>query len=585
MAMKYLTGIHKILKKGTEQPDSVRFHLPDGAGGWKQVTWGEVLVRTREIALYLDRHGVTKNTKVAVFANTRLEWAFVVSAIEAAGAVFVPIYFSNTPDQTHYVADHSDAEILFTELALFPKVLDKWSDYTKVRQVILWDLDDEGQIEAAVEQHNKDHGRSLAVDDVTGKIVALSDVYTEGAQINDREPDKLARLLDTIELDDLAYIMYTSGTTGDPKGVMLSNRNLLRSTESWVKALEHAFPPMGERRGIIWLPLSHMGGIGVMNTETMLDYESWFSDPWSLLELIPKVRPTFLLCVPAYWEKMYSEAINSSPDKEEQYRKLHEVTGGKLTFLLSGGAGLKREIKEFFLDAGIQMIEGYGLTECAPNVTMNRLDDYNFDSIGKPIPDVNVEIDQSGEILVKGENVFLGYYKNPEETKACFDDEGWFRTGDLGEWIDGIEGGFIEFKGRKKEIIVTAGGKNIGPGGIEALFAGNPFIEHIALYGSEKKYLVAIITLRELVLNAWAEQQNLDFSDYKSLIQSPQVQTIVQAAVDDVNNRLASYETIKKFHIYDGHFSVEDGHITPSLKLRRARVWEDFRDQFEALYD
>nr|VFJ53005.1 MAG: long-chain acyl-CoA synthetase [Candidatus Kentron sp. FW] len=583
--MKYLTGIHKILKKGTEQPDSVRFHLPDGAGGWKQVTWGEVLVRTREIALYLDRHGVTKNTKVAVFANTRLEWAFVVSAIEAAGAVFVPIYFSNTPDQTHYVADHSDAEILFTELALFPKVLDKWSDYTKVRQVILWDLDDEGQIEAAVEQHNKDHGRSLAVDDVTGKIVALSDVYTEGAQINDREPDKLARLLDTIELDDLAYIMYTSGTTGDPKGVMLSNRNLLRSTESWVKALEHAFPPMGERRGIIWLPLSHMGGIGVMNTETMLDYESWFSDPWSLLELIPKVRPTFLLCVPAYWEKMYSEAINSSPDKEEQYRKLHEVTGGKLTFLLSGGAGLKREIKEFFLDAGIQMIEGYGLTECAPNVTMNRLDDYNFDSIGKPIPDVNVEIDQSGEILVKGENVFLGYYKNPGETKACFDDEGWFRTGDLGEWIDGIEGGFIEFKGRKKEIIVTAGGKNIGPGGIEALFAGNPFIEHIALYGSEKKYLVAIITLRELVLNAWAEQQNLDFSDYKSLIQSPQVQTIVQAAVDDVNNRLASYETIKKFHIYDGHFSVEDGHITPSLKLRRARVWEDFRDQFEALYD
>jgi len=583
-AMKYLTGIHKILKKGAEQPDSIRFHLPDTAEGRKQITWGELLTRTREIALYLEQHGIGKDKKVAVFANTRPEWAFVVSAIEAVRGVFVPIYFSNTPTQTHYVIDHSDAEILFTELALFPKVLEKWSDYTKVRQVILWDLDDEGQIKAAVEQHNKDRGRSLAINDVTGKIVRLSDVYAEGARIHDREPDRLTRLLDKIELDDLAYIIYTSGTTGDPKGVMLSNQNLLSSTESWVKALEHAFPPMGERRGIIWLPLSHMGGIGVMNTETMLDYESWFCDPWSLLQLIPQVRPTFLLCVPAYWEKMYSEAINSSPDKEQQYRKLHEVTGGKLTFLLSGGAGLKREIKEFFLDAGIQMIEGYGLTECAPNVTMNRLDDYNFDSIGKPVPDVTLKIDQDGEILVKGQNVFLGYYKNPEETKASFDAEGWFRTGDLGEWIDGIEGGFVKFKGRKKEIIVTAGGKNIGPGGIEALFAGNPFVEHVALYGSEKKYLVAIITLREPVVTAWAKQQGLDAPDYASLTKTPQVQAIVQAAVDDVNSRLASYETIKKFHLYKGHFSVEDGHVTPSLKLRRAKVWVDFKDEFEALY-
>nr|VFK78414.1 MAG: long-chain acyl-CoA synthetase [Candidatus Kentron sp. SD] len=583
--MKYLTGIRKILKKGTEQPSSVRFHYPDSAGDWKRITWSELLARTREVALYLEQNGITRDGKVAIFANTRPEWAFVVSAIEAVRGVFVPIYFSNTPAQTHYVIDHSDAEILFTELALFPKILEKWADYTKVREIILWDLDDEGQIKAALEQHNKDTESPLALSEVTDRIVALTDVYAEGARIHDREPDRLARLLDKIDLDDLAYIIYTSGTTGDPKGVMLSNRNLLRSTESWVKALEHAFPPMGERRGIIWLPLSHMGGIGVMNTETMLDYESWFCDPWNLLQLIPKVRPTFLLCVPAYWEKMYSEAINASSDKQEQYRKLHEVTGGKLTFLLSGGAGLKREIKEFFLAAGIRMIEGYGLTECAPNVTMNRLDDYNFDSIGKPVPDVRVKIDQAGEILVKGENVFLGYHRNPQETKACFDDEGWFRTGDLGEWIDGIEGGFVKFKGRKKEIIVTAGGKNIGPGGIEALFAGNPFIEHVALYGNEKKYLVAIITLRELVLTAWAKQQKLDFSDYPSLIKTPMVQTIVQSAVDDVNGRLASYETIKKFYIHDGHFSVEDGHITPSLKLRRARVWEDFQNEFEALYD
>ncbi|MBT8420750.1 MAG: AMP-dependent synthetase/ligase [Gammaproteobacteria bacterium] len=582
--MKLLTGIQKILNKGTEQPDAVRFHIPDGKGGWNPVTWGEILARSREIALYLEGQGIGKDKKVSVFANTRVEWAFVVAAIEAIRGVFVPIYFSNTPDQTHYVADHSDAEILFTDLALLPKLLVRWPDYTKVRQVILWDSNDNGQVEAAVAQFNRDHGASLAVGDVTGKIVSLADVHAEGARIHAQDPNRLERLIDTIELDDLAYVMYTSGTTGDPKGVMLTNKNLLSSTTSWVKSMKHAFPPEGERRDICWLPLSHMGGIGVMNTGTMLDYESWFSDPWSLLELIPPVKPTFLLCVPAYWEKMYSEAINASSDKEEQYRKLHEVTGGKLTFLLSGGAGLKREIKEFFLAAGIQMIEGYGLTECAPNVTMNSLGDYNFDSIGKPVPDVRVMIDKEGEICVKGENVFVGYYKKPEETRACFDDDGWFHTGDLGEWIDGIEGGFIHFKGRKKEIIVTSGGKNIGPGGIEALFAGNPFIEHVALYGSEKKYLVALITLRELVVNAWAKQQGLDLTDYASLIGTPQIQGIVQAAVDDVNSRLASYETIKKFHIHDGHFSVEEGHVTPSLKLRRAKVWEDFREVFEGLY-
>nr|VFJ44779.1 MAG: long-chain acyl-CoA synthetase [Candidatus Kentron sp. DK] len=583
--MKLLTGIHKIIEKGAEEPNAVRFHIPGEAGEWNRVTWGELLARSREVALYLDAHGIGKDKKVSVFANTRVEWAFVVAAIEAARGVFVPIYFSNTPDQTHFVADHGDAEILFTDLALLPKLLARWSDYTKIRQVILWDPDDNGQVAALVEQFNRDNNAALSLDEVKRKLVPMADVHAEGARIHAEDPGRLARLVDAIEPGDLAYIMYTSGTTGDPKGVMLTNKNLLASTTSWVKTLAHAFPPLGERRDICWLPLSHMGGIGVMNTGTMLDYESWFSDPWGLLELIPTVKPTFLLCVPAYWEKMYSEAINASPDKEEQYKKLHEVTGGKLTFLLSGGAGLKREIKEFFLAAGIQMIEGYGLTETAPNVTMNRLDDYNFDSIGKPMPDVQVMIDREGEICVKGENVFVGYYKKPEETKACFDDDGWFHTGDLGEWIDGKEGGFIRFKGRKKEIIVTSGGKNIGPGGIEALFAGNPFIEHVALYGSEKKYLVALITLRELVVNAWAKQQGLASTDYASLVKSPGIRAIVQAAVDDVNGRLASYETIKNFHVHDGHFSVEEGHVTPSLKLRRAKVWEDFRELFEGLYE
>jgi long-chain acyl-CoA synthetase len=212
---------------------------------------------------------------------------------------------------------------------------------------------------------------------------------------------------------------------------------------------------------------------------------------------------------------------------------------------------------------------------------MNRLDDFDFDSIGKPMPGVTLKLADDGEILAKGENVFSGYYKDEAATKAVFDDEGWFHTGDLGEWTDK---GFVKFKGRKKEIIVTSGGKNISPAGIEAMFVGNPFIENVVVYGDEHKYLVAMITLNELVMNAYAKQNNISYTDLSDLIHLPQVRELVEKQVEAVNSNLASYETIKKWYLHDGHLSVEAGHLTPSLKLRRSKVWEAFGDKLEALY-
>ena len=573
--MELKTGVVKLLERGLAEPEAVRFHVEQPQGGWSQVTWGEQLARTRELALYLAAQGVGEGTRVSVLATTRLEWAYCCPAIEACRAVFVPVYFSNTAEQTQYVVDHSDAEILFTEMSLLPRVLERWDAYGKVRQIIIWDLTDPADLAPLLRDAGVDPELAAA------KVRSMDEVMASGRDLHQQDPTALAALVGARQDTDVAAIIYTSGTTGLPKGVLLTNRNLRVSAESWFQVLEHAFPPEGERRDILWLPVSHMSGWGILGQGTMFDYETWISDPYKLLGILPEVRPTMLFSVPAYWEKLYTAALNVSDRVAAQHEELRRLTGGALTFLLSGGAGLKRQVKEFFLAAGIQMIEGYGLTECSPNLTMNRLDDFDFDSVGKPMPGVELKLADDGEIIVKGDNVFSGYYKDEAATRESFDADGWFLTGDLGAWT---EGGFLQIRGRKKEIIVTSGGKNIGPAGIEARFVGNPYIEHVVLYGDDKKYLTALITPNEPALKTFAADQGVAGAGLAQWVDSPEVRALIQQQVDTVNAGLASYETIKKFYLHPGHLSVDAGQITPSLKLRRAKVWSDFGPQLDALY-
>ncbi len=573
--MELKTGISKILERGRSEPEAVRYHVPAESGGWSRVTWGELLERSRSIALYLSQEGIGVNAKVSVFATTRVEWAYCTAAIEACRAVFVPAYFSNTPDQTLHVVDHSDAEVLFTEMNLLPRVLERWRSYDKVRRVVVWDL-------ANVEDLAPMAGNAgLTRGEVEQKVISLREVLEQGEALNLHLPGELERLLEERRDEDVAAIIYTSGTTGNPKGVQLTNRNLQVAAESWFNVLEHAFPPAGERRDILWLPVSHMSGWGILGQGTMFDYETWLSDPYRLLRILPEVRPSMLFSVPAYWEKLYTAATSVSDKPAQQHAELHRISGGALTFLLSGGAGLKREVKEFFMAAGIQMIEGYGLTECSPSLTMNRLDDYDFDSVGKPMPGVTLKLAEDGEILARGENVFSGYYKDPDATRQSFDDEGWFLTGDLGRWTDE---GFLQILGRKKEIIVTSGGKNIGPTGIEARFVGSPLIEHVVLYGDERKFLTALITLNEAGVRGQITNLGKSSASLAELAGMDEVRSLVQGEVDRVNAGLASYETIKKFHLHPEPLSVEAGHLTPSLKLRRAKVWRAFGDKFDAMY-
>jgi long-chain acyl-CoA synthetase len=580
--MEIVGGMAKILQRGANDPEAVRFHVPEADGGWSQVTWGEVLQKGAAAARWLEDAGVRPGDKVSVYAFTRVEWGYWAPAIEACRAVFVPVYFSNTAAQASYVVNHADAKVLCTEMCLLPKVLERWADYKGVEKIVVWDMASPEAVEDMVGGASARSAGALEPSEVFSKLVSGDEVIERGGRLHSEEPGRLARMVEAISDDDVAAIIYTSGTTGTPKGAMLTVRNLLATTESWTSVLEHAFPPAGQRRDILWLPVSHMSGWGIMGQGTLFDYETWLSDPMKVLGILKEVKPTMFFSVPAYWEKLYALARSSSEDVEEQHAKLRELTGGALKFLLSGGAGLKREVKDFFFEAGIQMIEGYGLTECSPNVTMNRLDDFDFESVGKPVPDVEVRIAEDGEILVKGENIFLGYYKDADATAAAIDHDGWFHTGDLGELN---EHGFLRISGRKKEVIVTTGGKKIGPAAIEIQFAGNPYIEHVVLYGSERKYVTGFFTLVEPALTRWAKEHGLEGTSLGDLAQSPAVRALVQEAVDEVNADLASFETIKKFHVYPGHLSVDAGHLTASLKLRRMKVWEDFGAELDALYE
>jgi long-chain acyl-CoA synthetase len=297
---------------------------------------------------------------------------------------------------------------------------------------------------------------------------------------------------------------------------------------------------------------------------------------------MPEVKPTVFMSVPAYWEKLYLDSKNSSSDLNAQIDKLQELTGGRLSFCLSGGAGLKIEAKEFFLKAGMLIIEGYGLTECSPTLTMNRKDDFQFNSVGKSFPNVELKLAEDGEILAKGPNIFSEYYKDPVATSEAFTEDGWFKTGDLGEFN---ERGFLKIRGRKKEIIVTSGGKNISPQLIEAMFKDDQFIEHIVLYGDERKYLTALVTLKEEAVKSYANNNGIHFSGYEQLTKHAAVIENIQKSIDNANKNLASFETIKKFYIHSGHLTVSDGFLTPSLKLKRRKVCDTFNKLLDALYE
>ena len=515
----------------------VRFHVRQH-DAWHPVTWGQFATQIRGVARWLVEHDIEPGDRVAIYAPNSVAWASAALGAQTAGAVFVPIYPASTPEQLAYIVNHAEIRVLFVsgkaQLAALERAGALLAHTVDVIQL------DEAAWPAGAAVTDESSIRAAAARDAAA-------------------PTLVDARLGALDLDAPAQMLYTSGTSGNPKGVPLTHRNVGSNGADWLVCNQ---PLLAEGdRDLLWLPMSHIFGFGELCVGNALGWETYLASPTDVLDLLPAVAPQVFFSVPAYWEKI-ARAIQAHGDHREA---LGRITGGRLRFCLSGGAGLKVEIKELLHANGVLVIEGYGLTETSPTLTLNRPADFRFDAVGKPLPSVELRLAPDGEILARGENVFGGYYRDADATAAAFDDEGWFHTGDIGRWTDD---GFLQIIDRKKDILVTAGGKNIPPANIEAKFVDDPVIERVVVYGDARPFLVAAV---------WVRPDAPPMAGSQAEIQ-------VATRIEQINANLARYETIKRFFIAEAPLTVENGTLTSSLKLRRKQVYQDLRDRFEALY-
>lgn len=531
-----------------------RFMIPDGLGGWTPITWGEHVDEVRAAGAYLMSVGFESGQRGAVLGNNCVQWMSAALALQAVGGVMVPIYPSSTPEQIAYVVSHSDARVVYVDsTALLTKLLQAWDALGQVTHIIT--LSDSVDVEGAVARARAAGAAVPGFGSLGKQIVQWGESVVMGAEHDIGHVGAFDTRLASVSMDQDGVMLYTSGTTGNPKGVPLTHANVASNGRDW---LECNGPLVEEGDvDVLWLPLSHIFGFGEVCLGNSLGFVTYWSDPMKVLGVLPQVRPQVFMSVPRMFEKLATAAMQE-PDAASQRAKLDALTGGRMRFCLSGGAGLKREVKEFLYSHGMLVIEGYGLTESSPTLTLNRPDDFRFDSVGKPLPSVQLRLADDGEILAKGPNVFRGYHKDEAATREAFTEDGWLKTGDVGAWT---EDGFLRIIDRKKEIIVTAQGKNIPPANIEMRFQDDPVIAQVVVYGDGHPYLVAGVWL-----HPGADRG------------------AVGARIEAVNEGLARYETIKRFAIIEEPLTVEADLITPSLKIKRKKIYARFGGVFEGLY-
>jgi long-chain acyl-CoA synthetase len=578
-----------------------RFDKPDAlqaksAGQYRPISHREVLERVRHVARGLRLAGVLRGDRVAILSENRPEWAIADYACLTAGLTDVPLYPTLPADQIEYILRDSGAVAIFVSNAeQAAKIASIRRELPALHTVISFD----------------DAGAAAST-----TIAALE---AEGA--NGESVDTVAayrHLADQVQPDDLATLIYTSGTTGPPKGVMLTHNNI----HSNVASTRDKIPFDGHDVALSFLPLSHiferMGDYMMFATGTSIAYaEAFESVPINMQE----VRPTIVLSVPRLYEKMYSRILQNAlasgvlkrrifflargvaerwadvtlagekPNwllakqyaiaQELVFSKIKERAGGRLRYFVSGGAPLAPEINRFFYAIGLTILEGYGLTETSPVIAVNTPDAFRIGTVGKPISGVEVEIATDGEILTRGPHVMKGYYNNPTATGETIDSEGWFHTGDIGELRDG----FLAITDRKKDIIVTAGGKNIAPQPIENRVKTNKYVSQAVMIGDKRKFPSLLIVPNFEQLEAWAKRRNLLWTDRSQLLTMPTIQAKMNKEVMAEMEGLAHFESPKKIALLEHDFSLDRGELTPTQKVKRRVVDQHYKQLIDSLYD
>lgn len=560
---------------------------------WESASWAQYYDLTEKVAGGLKVLGVEPKQKVAIFSNTRFEWALADMAILGLGAVVVPIYQSSIAEEIGFILKNSEAQtIIFETEDLYKRFLQIKDQVPNLKNMV------------GITFSNQN-------------VKSWDELISDGTKYRKEQPNFFQQSCLNTDIKDLATIVYTSGTTGTPKGVCLLHEQIMSEIPEVYKVIDIS----DKDKSLTFLPYAHVFG----RIEHWLHMYVGFTMAYAesiekVRDNLTKAKPTFLVAVPRIFEKIYTSIqtqAEGSPMKSKIFKwaldvgykisdcrvnkkipslpllleyqaakklvfdKLMKKLGGRLRFAVSGGAPLSAEISKFFHASNLLVLEGYGLTETTAAVFVNTPFAYKFGSVGQAIGDVQVKIAEDGELCVRSKKVMKEYYKNPEATKEVFDDEGFFKTGDIAE-LDSE--GFLKITDRKKDLIKTAGGKYVAPQKLENLLKLNKNISNVLIHGDQKKYIVALITLNSDTMKAFAQENQLPTASLQDLSKNPKVKDLIRDAVAQANSHLASYETIKNFAILPNEFTIENGELTPSLKVKRKFADKKYESQIKSLY-
>jgi long-chain acyl-CoA synthetase len=572
-----------LLANATVSPDAIGYSRFDGSQ-WTDISNEQFWNQVQQLARGFIAAGIKAGDCVGIMSRTRYEWTLVDFALWTAGAIPVPIYDSSSADQVHWILSDSGAVACIVETPRNAKTVDQAiADLANVKQV--WCITD-------------------------------NDLDTLAARGDEVPKEVLDQRRASLNVDSLATIIYTSGTTGRPKGCELTHGNFLACAQNAVAAMPDVVGVKGAST-LLFLPLAHVFArfveVMCVAANVRLAHTATITD---LAGKLQSFQPTFLLAVPRVFEKLYvgaqqkatadgkgaifqratdvaiaySQGIQTgripfavktqhAVFEKLVYSKLRNAMGGQIRWAVSGGAPLGERLGHFFRGAGVTILEGYGLTETTAPHTVNTPSMIKVGSVGKPLPGCSIRIADDGEVLVKGPNVFRSYLGDPSDTEAAFVD-GWYRTGDIGT----LDDGYLYITGRKKEIIITAGGKNVAPAPLEALLASNPLVAHAVVIGDNRPYIATLLTLDPDELKTWLTKNDRVELSAAELVNDPQLRAALQKNLDLANKTVSAAEGIRRFVILPVEFTEETGYLTPKLSVKRHLVLADFAEQVESLY-